>query len=124
VLTIVIDLDNYIPMTRQTEIFAALADPTRLRVVELLGERPHRAGELASRVGISAPVMSRHLRQLLQAGLITDARDPGDARVRIFHLSPKMITSLQAWLDQVQAHWDEQLGSFKRHVERRGVHRD
>lgn len=106
-------------MAQQTEIFAALADPNRLRVVELLGERPHRAGELAARVGISAPVMSRHLRQLLQAGLITDARDPGDARVRIFRLSPEMIPSLQAWLDQVQAHWDEQLGSFKRHVDQK-----
>lgn len=106
-------------MVQQTAIFAALADPNRLRVVELLGERPHRAGELAARVGISAPVMSRHLRQLLQAGLISDSRDPDDARVRVFRLSPEMITSLQAWLDQVQAHWDEQLGSFKRHVEER-----
>jgi DNA-binding transcriptional ArsR family regulator len=107
-------------VAQQTAIFAALADPNRLRVVELLGERPYRAGELAERVGISAPVMSRHLRQLLQAGLITDTRDPGDARVRIFHLRPELITALQSWLDQVQAHWDEQLGSFKRHVEQKG----
>lgn len=106
-------------MAQQTEIFSALADPTRLRVVELLGERPHRAGELADRVGISAPVMSRHLRQLLQAGLIIDRRDPGDARVRIFSLQPELITSLQAWLDQVQAHWDQQLDSFKHHVDQR-----
>lgn len=106
-------------MAHQTEIFAALADPTRLRVVELLGERPHRAGELANRVGISAPVMSRHLRLLLQAGLVTDSRDPSDARARIFQLQPELITSLQAWLDQVRAHWDEQLGSFKRHVDNR-----
>lgn len=106
-------------MAQQSEIFAALADPTRLRVVELLGERPHRAGELAGRVGISAPVMSRHLRHLLQVGLITDSRDPEDARARIFHLSPETITAVQAWLDQVQAHWDEQLGSFKRHVDQK-----
>ena len=106
-------------MAQQTEIFAALADPTRLRVVELLGERPHRAGELAGRVGISAPVMSRHLRLLLHAGLVTDSRDPDDARARIFQLSPETITSVQAWLDQVQAHWDEQLGSFKTHVEKK-----
>jgi DNA-binding transcriptional ArsR family regulator len=108
-------------MTQQTEIFAALADANRLRVIELLGERPRRAGELAERVGISAPVMSRHLRMLLQTGLITDTRDPDDARVRIFHLRPELITSLQAWLDQVQAHWDEQLASFQRHVEQKGT---
>ena len=62
-------------MGQQSEVFAALADPTRLRVVELLGERPQRAGELAVRTGVSAPVMSRHLRHLLQAGLVTDSRD-------------------------------------------------
>ncbi|GAB3921714.1 transcriptional regulator [Microlunatus endophyticus] len=104
-------------MVQQSEMFAALADPTRLRVVELLGEGPQRAGELASRAGVSAPVMSRHLRQLLQAGLVSDTRDPDDARARIFTLRPELITSLQAWIDQVQAHWDEQLGSFKTHVE-------
>lgn len=106
-------------MVQQSEIFAALADPTRLRVVELLGEGPTRAGELAERVGVSAPVMSRHLRQLLRAGLITDSRDPDDARIRVFQLRPELISSLQAWLDQVQAHWDEQLGSFKTHVEKK-----
>jgi len=106
-------------MVQESAIFAALADPTRLRVVELLGEGPVRAGELATRAGVSAPVMSRHLRQLLQAGLITDTRDPADARVRVFQLRPELITSLQAWLDQVQAHWDEQLGSFKTHVDKR-----
>lgn len=106
-------------MAQQSEIFAALADPTRLRVVELLGEGPQRAGALAARVGVSAPVMSRHLRQLLQAGLVTDVRDPDDARARIFQLQPELITSLQAWLDQVQAHWDEQLGSFKAHVDQK-----
>jgi DNA-binding transcriptional ArsR family regulator len=100
--------------------FAALADPTRLRVVELLGERPHRAGELANEVGISAPVMSRHLKVLLRAGLVTDERVPDDARARVFHLRAEEIVAVQAWLDQVQAHWNEQLGSFKRHVEKRG----
>jgi len=61
--------------------------------------------------------MSRHLRQLLQAGLVTDTRDPDDARARIFTLRPELITALQAWIDQVQAHWDEQLGSFRTHLE-------
>ncbi|WP_091523230.1 ArsR/SmtB family transcription factor [Microlunatus soli] len=105
-------------MAKQAEFFAALSDPTRLRVVELLGERPHRAGELAARIGISAPVMSRHLRVLLRAGVISDERGD-DARVRIFRLRPEELAATQAWLDQVQAHWNEQLASFKRHVEQR-----
>jgi DNA-binding transcriptional ArsR family regulator len=99
------------------DIFDALADPTRRRVLELVSERPRRAGELAAAVGTSAPVMSRHLRILLENGLVEDERVPADARVRVFRLRSKAIGDLQAWLDQLQAHWSEQLASFKRHVE-------
>jgi DNA-binding transcriptional ArsR family regulator len=99
------------------DIFDALADPTRRRVLELVSEKPRRAGELAAAVGTSAPVMSRHLRILLENGLVEDERVPDDARVRIFRLQSKPIGDLQAWLDQLQAHWSEQLASFKRHVE-------
>ena len=99
------------------EVFAVLADPTRRRVVQLLGEQPRRAGELAQAVGVSAPVISRHLRVLLIAGLISDERVPDDARLRVFRLRREPLVALQAWLDQVQAQWNEQLGAFKRHVE-------
>jgi DNA-binding transcriptional ArsR family regulator len=97
--------------------FVALADPTRRRVIELLGDREHRAGELAAAAGTSAPVMSRHLRILLEAGFVSDERVPGDARLRVFRLRREPVVALQAWLDQLQAHWNEQLGAFKRHVE-------
>ena len=63
--------------------------------------------------------MSRHLRLLLQLGVVADERLADDARARVFRLRPESIVPLQAWLDQLQAHWDEQLQSFKRHVERR-----
>jgi DNA-binding transcriptional ArsR family regulator len=98
-------------------VFTALADPTRRQVVELLGERPRRAGELSEAAGTSAPVMSRHLRVLLEAGVVVDERVPHDARVRLFRLRPESVDALQAWLDQLQAHWTEQLGSFKRYLE-------
>jgi DNA-binding transcriptional ArsR family regulator len=104
--------------TREVDdLLGALADPTRRHVVQLLGERPHRAGELAAASGTSAPAMSRHLRVLLEAGLVVDERVATDARVRVFRLRPEPIVALQAWLDQLQAHWNEQLQSFKRHVE-------
>jgi hypothetical protein len=61
--------------------------------------------------------MSKHLRVLLRAGVVVDERTPDDARVRLFRLRPESIAGLQAWLDQLQAHWDQQLQSFKRHVE-------
>src|SRR5579862_419296 len=92
-------------------LFGALADPTRRRIVQLLRTRPLRAGELAAAAGASAPATSRHLRVLLRAGLVADARDAADARARVFRLRPQSVTALQAWLDQLQAHWDEQLAS-------------
>ena len=62
--------------------------------------------------------MSRHLRVLLQAGVVTDERLAEDARARVFRLRPESLVALRAWLDQLQAQWEEQLASFKRHVER------
>jgi DNA-binding transcriptional ArsR family regulator len=97
---------------------SALADPTRRRVVDLLRQRPMRAGELAATVDTSPPAMSRHLRVLRSSGLVEAAADDADARLRVYRLRPEPFTALQAWLDQVQAFWAEQLGSFKAHAER------
>jgi DNA-binding transcriptional ArsR family regulator len=100
-----------------TPLLHALAEPTRLGVVQLLSSRPRRAGELAEALSLSAPAMSKHLRILLRAGVIADERHYDDARVRVFRLRPESVTALRAWLDQLQALWDEQLHSFKQHVE-------
>ena len=99
------------------DLFGVLADPTRRRVLELLSEEARRAGDLATAAGTSAPVMSRHLRILLESGLVADERLPDDARARLFRLRPEPIGDVRAWLDQLEAHWTEQLASFKRHVE-------
>ena len=101
-------------------VLQALADPARLRVVETLSQSPRRAGDLAAAAGVPAPTMSKHLRVLLAAGIVTDERSPRDARVRVFRLRRESVVALRAWLDQVQAHWDEQLKAFKAHVEREG----
>src|SRR3954469_7073565 len=105
--------------TELTPVLTALADPTRRRVVQLLRERPHRAGELAAASGISAPAMSRHLRVLLSAGIVADERPADDARARVFWLRPESIAHLRDWLDELQVASEEQLASFKRHVEGR-----
>jgi DNA-binding transcriptional ArsR family regulator len=97
---------------------AALADPTRRRVVDLLRQGPRRAGELAATTKMSAPAMSRHLRVLRASGLVEADGLDDDARVRVYRLRREPFVALQAWLDQVQAFWSEQLGSFKAHAER------
>ena len=105
--------------TELAPLLTALADPTRRRVVQLLQERPHRAGELAAASGTSAPAMSRHLRVLLQAGIVGDERPADDARARVFWLRPESIALLRDWLDELQAASEQQLAAFKRHVEGR-----
>jgi DNA-binding transcriptional ArsR family regulator len=97
---------------------AALADPHRRRVVELLRQRPHRAGELAQRTGLALPAMSRHLRQLRECGLVAESHPQFDARVRIYALDPKPMAALKRWLEETEALWSTQLAAFKRHVER------
>lgn len=101
------------------DTFAALADPTRRRVVELLRQAPRRASELANDVAMSRPALSRHLRVLRASGLVEAETLADDARGRVYRLRPDRFTALQAWLDQVQAYWAEQLGSFAEHIDRR-----
>lgn len=109
---IISDVVNNIDAT-----LSALADPTRRRIVELLQQQPRRAGELVAAFEVSAPSISRHLRVLRHSGLVTEHGVSNDARVKVYELQQEPFVALQAWLDQVQAFWTDQLGAFKRHVE-------
>jgi len=80
-------------------VLAAVGDGTRRLVVELLRDGPRRAGDLALAAEVSAPAMSRHLRVLLEAGIVDDERAATDARVRLFFLRKESFTDLVAWLD-------------------------
>jgi DNA-binding transcriptional ArsR family regulator len=95
---------------------SALADPTRRQVVDLLRERPRRAGELAARARTSAPAMSRHLRVLRSTGIVEAGVSEDDARARVYRLRPERLRALQQWLDSF---WGGQLDAFKAHAEER-----
>ena len=105
-------------MSALDDTLAALADPHRRQVVDLLRQRPRRAGELANRMRMSPPALSRHLRVLRRGGLIEEERVEEDARVRIYHLRRKPFKDLQSWLAEVEAVWTQQLGAFKAHAEK------
>ncbi len=98
---------------------AALADPDRRRAVELLGQQPRRAGELADALGLPGPAMSRHLRTLKESGLVEESHPPFDARVRIYTLKEGAMADLKQWLSDTEQLWTSQLASFKAHVEKR-----
>ena len=99
---------------------AALADPHRRRAIDMLRERPRRAGELADSLGLSPPAMSRHLRALRQSGLVEESHPEFDARVRVYRLRPEPMAQLKAWLEAAENHWADQLSALKAHVEARG----
>lgn len=101
------------------QTLAALADPHRRRAVELLGQKPRRAGELAEALGLPAPAMSRHLRELKQSGLVEETHPEFDARVRIYTLKDGAMADLKKWLADTERMWSDQLASFKAHVERK-----
>jgi len=98
---------------------AALADPDRRRAVELLGQRPRRAGELADALKLPAPAMSRHLRALKASGLVEETHPEFDARVRVYALKDGAMADLKKWLADTERMWADQLASFKAHVERK-----
>jgi DNA-binding transcriptional ArsR family regulator len=100
-------LDGWLP---------ALADPTRRRIVEMLGASPRTATQIHQAFPIAAPAVSRHLRVLREAGLIVEHGVPGDKRVRLYALSPEPITELSRWLEQLGQAWQGQLDSFKDYV--------
>lgn len=96
---------------------AALADPLRRRAVELLAERPRRAGELARELQASPSTMSKHLRVLRQHGVVEESHPDFDARVRIYALRSAPMTELRRWLDTAEKAWVEQLTAFAAHLE-------
>ena len=96
---------------------AALADPHRRAVVDLLRTRPRAAGNLARSLSLPAPAMSRHLRILRESGLVEETHPPFDARVRIYALRTEPMAELTQWLADTEALWTEQLAAFKQHVE-------
>lgn len=101
------------------QTLTALADPLRRRVIGLLREQPRRSGELAEALSVSRPVMSRHLRVLRRARLVTEQILEDDARGRVYQLHPEPLGELREWLEEVEAFWEDQLGAFKAHAERK-----
>jgi DNA-binding transcriptional ArsR family regulator len=101
--------------------FAALSDPTRRAVIDLLVARPRRAGELAEALAMSPPALSRHLRVLRKSGLVVGDEPEDDARVRLYRLQPAGFVSLRDWLAEIASFWGNQLQAFKAHVERTPV---
>ena len=98
-------------MAYDNAAFAALADPTRRRVLERLTARPMAVGEIARGMPVSRPAVSQHLKVLKEAGLVTDRQD--GAR-RIYAIDPNGLGAMRAWLDQF---WEGAMLALKAEIE-------
>ena len=107
---------NIAPANGLDQWLPALADPTRRRIVEMLGQSPRTATQIHDAFPIAAPAVSRHLRVLREAGLIVERGVPDDRRVRMYALAPEPIDELSGWLEQLSQTWQDQLEAFKDYV--------
>ena len=94
-------------------IFDCLAEPNRRRILDLQrqGERP--AGELVAALNISQPGVSKHLRVLREAGLVTSAVD---GQRRVYALRPGQLAAVDAWLAPYRRFWTERLDDLEAHL--------
>ena len=94
--------------------FTALAEPNRLRIVELLRAGPQAVGEISESLQLRQPQVSKHLRLLKDAGLV-DVRPV--AQQRLYQLRPAPFRELESWLEDYRALWDARFNELDRVIE-------
>jgi DNA-binding transcriptional ArsR family regulator len=97
-----------------SDVFRAIADPTRRAILDRLRAGPANAGALAANFRSSRPAISKHLRVLRQARLIVDQRV---GRERVYTVDPVPLQSVVGWLEGYRAFWQTSLNQLKRNLE-------
>lgn len=97
--------------------YQAISDSNRRQILDLLrAEGPLRAGDIAAHLShISQPAVSKHLRVLRQAALVSDVQE---GRERWYHLNPTSLQPVALWLQQYDGVWAQRLDALKQAVER------
>jgi DNA-binding transcriptional ArsR family regulator len=96
-------------------VYEALAEPNRRRIIELVGDRERTAGEIVEALTISQPGVSKHLRVLREAGLVSVRKD---AQRRVYRLAPEKLAELDAWLEPYRRFWVGKLDALVDHLMR------
>ena len=92
-----------------TETFAALAEPTRFRIVELLRSGPRSVNDVGDRLQLNQPQVSKHLRVLREAGLV-EVQPKGQQR--LYELRGGPLRELSDWLERYRQVWDTRFGQM------------
>ena len=94
--------------------FGVLAEEHRRSILDLLRDSEHSVGELVGVLGLSQPAVSKHLRVLRDAGLVT-ARS--DAQRRLYRLRPEPLREIDEWLAPYRRLWSASLDALERHLD-------
>lgn len=99
---------------RNLSVFGAVADPTRRAILDLLRRGDLSAGEIAHCFPVSRPAVSRHLRVLRKAGLLSQSCN---AQSRRYALNAAPLREVDRWLNAYRVFWGARLHDLKRYVE-------
>jgi DNA-binding transcriptional ArsR family regulator len=99
---------------RMCDVFAALANPVRRQLLQILTGRPLSAGELSDRFDLSRPAVAEHLKVLRDAGLVTDE---AQGRRRIYRLTAEPLAELGEWLHPFEKFWRARLSALAESAE-------
>jgi DNA-binding transcriptional ArsR family regulator len=96
-----------------TDVFSALADPTRRTVMEHLARRPATATQIAADLPVTRQAVAKHLGVLADAGLVRAERA---GRERRFSATPAPLGDAISWMASVGGEWDDRLAALERYV--------
>jgi DNA-binding transcriptional ArsR family regulator len=96
------------------DVFEVLADPIRRRIVEMLTETEHPAGEIASAFEVTGPAISRHLRVLREVGIVEYRRD---GQRWVYRLDPTPLREAEAWMRHNVAAWEHRFQNLGRQLD-------
>jgi DNA-binding transcriptional ArsR family regulator len=102
------------PTRTNNAVFRAIGDPTRRAILDRLRAGPANAGALAADFRSSRPAISKHLRVLRDARLVTDTPV---GRERMYALHPVPLQNVAGWLEGYRAFWESSLTQLKRNLE-------
>jgi DNA-binding transcriptional ArsR family regulator len=91
-------------------LFTAVAEPNRRQILDLLRVGEQSAGAIGAELTLSQPGVSKHLRILREAGLVSVR---GDAQRRLYRINPAPLLALDAWLEPYRGFWDEKLDALE-----------
>jgi DNA-binding transcriptional ArsR family regulator len=94
--------------------FEALAEPTRRRILDLLLGDERSVGDLVKRLKLSQPGVSKHLRVLREAGLVSVR---SEAQRRIYGVQPEPLREVADWLEPYRTLWAERLDALEKHLD-------